>query len=125
MTAGLSEAKLNGADLSNADLTDADLYKADLSGANLTRAKLEVASMNGTILCGVKGLTKEQLEACKAARAIIDEDITASSPQSTVSPPASEPRNNPQAPLASPAQVNTPPDTDGSSATASQPSAES
>src|SRR6266851_6596079 len=76
------------ADLTEADLTEADLTGANFSGANLTRANPEAAlSLKDTDLRGVKGLTKEQLEACKAKGAIIDEDLTTSSTQSTVSSP--------------------------------------
>jgi len=86
--ADLREAKLSKADLSNAELGHdidliADLSGADLSNADLSEAKLNgvniehALSLKGTNLRGVKGLTKEQLEACKAKGAIIDEDSTA------------------------------------------------
>ena len=78
--ADLSGAKLHGADLretilSDAILSDADLSKAKFNGATLSRAHPEEArSLEETDLCGVTGLTKEQLAACKAKGAIIDED---------------------------------------------------
>ena len=113
--ANLSQANLSGADLSGAtlnatrnfmtalmaemDLEAADLSGADLKGANLSETDLEAAlSLKDTDLRGVKGLTKEQLEACQAKGAIIDEDFTTSSSQSTISPPSPEPRNEVQAP---------------------------
>jgi uncharacterized protein YjbI with pentapeptide repeats len=43
-------------------------------------------SLKGADLRGIIGLTKEQLEACKAKGAIIDEDSTTSSIQSTAAP---------------------------------------
>ena len=64
--ADLSEADMSGADLSGACLNGAVLSKAKLSGANIEDAQ----SLAGTDLRGVKGLTKEQLEACKAKGAI-------------------------------------------------------
>jgi uncharacterized protein YjbI with pentapeptide repeats len=103
--ADLREALLNGADLSQAnlkgvdlraaslsatrtfmtafgaemDLAAADLSGADLTGANLSGVNLEEAlSLKDTDLRQVIGLTKEQLEACKAKGAIIDEDPTTS-----------------------------------------------
>jgi uncharacterized protein YjbI with pentapeptide repeats len=75
--ANLSEVRLRGADLSNANLGQASLSKADLSKADLSKANFK----DVTDLRGVKGLTKEQLEAFKAKGAIIDEDTTTSSPQ--------------------------------------------
>jgi uncharacterized protein YjbI with pentapeptide repeats len=99
--AKLGEAKLYWADLSGADLEAADLSRANLSHAILSQANLSQAdlrwailrevnleaalSLKDTDLRGVKGQTKEQLEACKAKGAIIDEDSAASSTQSTVS----------------------------------------
>jgi hypothetical protein len=88
----LGEANLRGADLSGADLSGADLRGADLREAKLSGAYLEDAlSLKDTDLREVKGLTKEQLEACKAKGAIIDEDLTTSSSQSNIpTPPPSE-----------------------------------
>jgi len=121
--ANLSKAKLNGAvfevfhipkdktkdkikekisrvNLRGANLSEADLSEADLKGVNLEDALL----LKDANLRGVKGLTKEQLAACKAKGAIVDEDITASSPQ----PPVTL------------AQVNvSPPSLDGSTNTSS------
>jgi pentapeptide repeat protein len=85
--ADLSYADLSGANLWAADLSYADLSGANLNGANLNNANLryanlskanlsEVQSLDHTDLRGVKGLTKKQLEACKAKGIIIDEDST-------------------------------------------------
>lgn len=126
--ANLSGAKLINVKLKEADLSEATLYKADLSGADLSGANLskvhqleDALSLKDTILRGVTGLTNELLEACKTKGAIIDEDTTTSSPQSTVSPSLSSQSNDVQSPLAIPAQGNLPtPDTGISSATSSQ-----
>ena len=76
----LRVAGLHGSDLSEADLSGADLWRAYLGGVDLSGAILEDALfLDGTDLRGVKGLTREQLETCKARGAIIDEDPTASS----------------------------------------------
>ncbi len=112
--ADLREVRLWGADLSNANLSNTDLSKADLSNgtnlianlsgvdlsnANLSNANLDrtniasARSLKDTDLRGVKGLTKEQLEACKAKGAIIDEDTTTNPPQSPVSASPPEPHN--------------------------------
>jgi uncharacterized protein YjbI with pentapeptide repeats len=68
------EANLTESDLCGVNLTDANLSKADLRGANLRELRnLEkIRSLQDTDLRGVKGLTKEQLAACKAKGAIID-----------------------------------------------------
>ncbi|MDQ6661800.1 MAG: pentapeptide repeat-containing protein [Chloroflexota bacterium] len=123
----LSEAELFKADLSNANLKRAELFKTDLSWADLREAKLHRVNLEdylyleGTDLRGVKGLTKEQLEFCKAKGAIIDEDTTISPPQSPVSPPPPSQSKDAQTPSTPPAQVSTPPpDTDGSHAPSSQ-----
>lgn len=123
----LSGIQMPNAFLRRADLSGANLNEANLSGASLSEANIEDAlSLQGTDLRGAKGLTKEQLVACKAKGAIIDEDAITDSSHVSVSPPASEPSNSMQVPSASPAQVNTPaPSTYGSSAASSQPSAES
>ena len=85
--ANLREAKLKEARLDMVNFNEANLEGADLSRANLTNTNLETAqSLKDTDLRGVKGLTKEQLEACKAKGAIIDEDPTTVSSQSIVSP---------------------------------------
>ena len=75
--ADLSGANLNAAILTRVDLNGADLHEADFSSANLEDA----VSLEGTNLRGATGLTKEQLEVCKAKGAIIDEDTTISPPQ--------------------------------------------
>jgi uncharacterized protein YjbI with pentapeptide repeats len=88
--ASLIVADLQGADLQGADLSWADLSRASLGGANLSRADLTWADLSRDEICGVdieyaqslqdanlhmvKGLTKEQLEACKARGAIVDKD---------------------------------------------------
>jgi NADP-dependent 3-hydroxy acid dehydrogenase YdfG len=57
-----------------------------LDGANLKRANIEdIELMEDTNLRGVKGLTKDQLETCKAKGAIIDKDSTLSSSQFPIS----------------------------------------
>ena len=145
--ANLNRAILSMANLSKAYLHKANLHGAYLRGANLGGANLEDAlSLKDTDLLGVKGLTKEQLEACKARGAIIDEDITAKPSQPTVSPPPPAQTTNVQAPtvvpvqtvapplsqnketqvpLDTPTQVNTPPPSiDGSNSASSQPSTE-
>ena len=100
--AKLRIANLGGAILTRVNLIEADLYGADLTDANLHKANLSDANLEGTILKGtdlrgIKGLTKEQLEACKAKGAIIDEDPTTSSSLSTVSPPPLSQSNDAQA----------------------------
>jgi uncharacterized protein YjbI with pentapeptide repeats len=120
--ADLERADLREADLRGAILTATRLNRADLTGAKLKDAELNGAELNGADLRGVKGLTKEQLEVCKAKGAIIDEDTTTSPPQSPASPSPPAQSNDTQTPPSSTAQVNTPlPDTDGSSLASSQP----
>ena len=110
------------ADDSGVDLRGAELLLPDLSHTNLENAR----SLKDTDLRGVKGLTKEQLEACRAKGAIIDENATTSPPQSPVSPPVPSQSNEAQAPSAPPTQVSAPtPGTDGSSTTSSKPGSES
>src|SRR5215469_1491447 len=115
--ANLSGANLSGADLGEADLSGANLGRANLGRADLSKANLFEAILFGAILNGanienalslkdsdlreVKGLTKKQLEACRANGAIIDEDPTTSSSRPTVAPSPSKPRNVAQAPSAS------------------------
>lgn len=73
--AHLLQADLRGAVLSGANLSEANFSNANLSGAALIKTNLQEAlSLENTDLRGVKGLTKEQLEACKAKGAIIDKD---------------------------------------------------
>jgi hypothetical protein len=85
----MPSASLHKAILFKADLTGARLKWADLTGVNL----LETLSLKNTDLREVKGLTKEQLEECKARGARIDDDTTTSPPQPTTSPPVQS--NNP------------------------------
>ena len=120
--ANLRDAILIGANLNGADLGGANFDGADLREANLSRTNLEhSSSLKKAKLFGVKGLWKEQLEACKAKGAIIDEDSTVSSPPSPVSPPSPSQSTDVQTPSATPAQGNLPtPDTGISSATSSQ-----
>jgi uncharacterized protein YjbI with pentapeptide repeats len=102
---GLGRANLSGADLRRANLSGADLSRANLSKADLSGATVEdILSLKDTNLRGVKGLTKEQLEACKAKGAIIDEDSPVRFSQSPVSPPPPEPGDDTPAPSAPPAR---------------------
>jgi hypothetical protein len=112
----LHDADLRGTDLSATDFSGARLSRADLRGADLSETNLEDAlSMKGTNLCGVKGLTKEQLAICEAKGAIIDEDATTSPPQSPVSRPVPSQSNDVQTPLAPSVPGNIPtPEIDGS-----------
>ena len=130
--ADLSKADLSDADLSDADLSDANLINAnlkgaclkgaDLSGTMLKEADLSGADLRGTNLHNVKGLTKEQLAACKAKGAIIDEDATTSASQSTIAPSPPAQSNDAQASLALSTGGSVPtPDTDGSSTPPSSP----
>jgi uncharacterized protein YjbI with pentapeptide repeats len=125
--ASLQQVDLRGADLSEANLSRASLQQVDFRGANLSKANPEDAlSLTNTDLRGVKGLTKEQLEACKAKGAIIDEDPTTSPPKPTVAPSPSPQSNNAQAPSAPPAQGSTPtPETGESSTPSSKPGPQS
>ena len=136
--ATLTATSLSGADLSGADLSGATLMGVDLSGANLRRADLFGVDLRGTTLSGVdlydflslkdtdlrgvKGRTKEQLEALKNEKgAIIDEDSTTSSSQSSAAPPPPAQSNDAQAPSAGPAQESTQtPGTERNSTTSSQ-----
>ncbi len=78
--ADLEQARMPHASLRGAELRGADLSRADLWGADLSRVRdlEEVRSLDHTDLRRVIGLTKEQLEACKAKGAIIDEDSATS-----------------------------------------------
>jgi uncharacterized protein YjbI with pentapeptide repeats len=120
--ANLSSADLRAADLSGTHFSNANLNKANLSGANLTETNLEkTLSLKNTDLRGAKGLTKEQLAACKAKGAIIDEDSTTSVSQSTVVPSSSPQSNDTQAPSAPPTQESRLTlDPDGSNTASSQ-----
>jgi uncharacterized protein YjbI with pentapeptide repeats len=72
MTAHMAEMNLDAANLSGADLTRANLTGANLSGVNLEAA----LSLKDADVRQVIGLTKEQLGACRAKGAILDEDAT-------------------------------------------------
>jgi len=89
----LDSAYMREVDLKQVWMPQASLRKVDLLKANLE----DVLFLKGTVLRGVKGLTKEQLETCKARGAIIDEDSTTSPSQSTVSLSPSSPSNDIQA----------------------------
>jgi Pentapeptide repeats (8 copies) len=120
--ANLSGANLSGANLSEARLSEAKLVTADLSAANLDDAE----SLRGANLRSVKGLTKEQLAACKAKGAIIDEDPATSASQPTAAPPPSSQSNDAQASSAPSAQGSVPtPGAGGISAVSSQQDSES
>ncbi len=95
--AHLDETNLREADLSGADLREANLGKADLKQAKLSETILKVAYLKAADLRKVTGLTKEQLETCKAWGAIIDEDPMASASQSTVTAPSLSQSNDVQA----------------------------
>ncbi len=147
MRAELSEANLSAAMLVRADLREARLIMADLSGAILLRADLrgavlreadlsgatfreahlgethleEALSLKGTDLREVKGLTKEQKATCQARGAIVDEDSTTNTSQSTVIPASSSPSNDVQAQSALPAPDHPPSAASDESATTSSP----
>jgi hypothetical protein len=104
-SADLREAKLHEANLDGADLSYANLGEADLSRANIENAR----SLEKTNLRRVTGLTEQQLVACKAKGAIIDEDSITDSSQPTAASPAPAQSNDSQAAAAPLAQVNTPP----------------
>ena len=67
--ANLSKANLKEAKVGGADFTDADFSEADLTDVHIGKVK----SLQGTILRGVVGLSAEQLTACAARGAIVDE----------------------------------------------------
>lgn len=60
------DAKLSGAHLKNADLTGADLTGAVLVQADLTNVNLADADLSRANLLWAKGLTTEQIDACKS-----------------------------------------------------------
>lgn len=105
------------------DLTGANLDGADLTGANLDGANIGAArSLKNTDLRGVKGLSKEQLEACRARGAIVDEETMANAFQPIAAPLAQS--NSAQVSPATSAQATTPPlSTDGSDSPPAPPSA--
>jgi len=120
------KALLKEAWLERVILTGADLSEANLSGAHLNGATIEDASsLRDTDLRGVIGLKQEQLAACKAKGAIIDEDTTTSASQSTAASPLPVQSNNAQVPSTPPVQGNAPtPDADGDHAPSSKPDSE-
>lgn len=130
--ANLSKAWFRLADLSQtrldkADLTEANLERADLRWASLREVNLEAAlSLKDTDLRGVKGLTEEQLKACKAKGAIIDEAPAPNSSQSPVSPSPPPQSSAAQASSAPFVQGSTPlSNTGGSSTPSTQQGSES
>ncbi len=75
------------------------MTKANLTGAHLGGTNLEDArSLEGTDLRGAKGLKKEQIAACKAKHAIVDEATTSDSSQTIIPPSSSAPGNDVQPP---------------------------
>src|SRR6266699_2059179 len=78
-----------------------DLNEAEFFQANRINVDLSEADLTGADFRGVKGLTKEQLEACRARGAIIDEDSTTSSSRSTVSSSLSSQSNGAQSQIIS------------------------
>jgi uncharacterized protein YjbI with pentapeptide repeats len=64
--AWLTQAYLIDADLREANLSEAALYRAHLNGANLSGANLSNAWLRQADLSGAKGVTGEQLAACKS-----------------------------------------------------------
>ncbi len=109
--ADLSGAKLGFANLSGADLSYAKLSEADLSYADLSQAILHNADLSYAKLSDVEGLTKEQLEACKAQGAILREDFVSPS-----SPSQSKDAHTSSAPSA---QESVPPPRTGESSSTS------
>jgi uncharacterized protein YjbI with pentapeptide repeats len=96
--ADLSRANFTRARLQKADFTEADISRANFTEADLTGANLETATLlKGTNLHDIKGLTKDQLDLCKAKGAVIDEGTMTSPPQPTpssspsVAPPTTPP----------------------------------
>ena len=101
----MPHASLRGAYLRGANLSRADLYRADLSRV---RELEEVRSLDHTDLRRVIGLTKEQLEACKAKGALIDEDTATSSSHTAIPSAPPQQSNGVQVLSTPPAQENTP-----------------
>ena len=134
--ARLVDARLTGAFLMEAHLTGTDFTRADLANANLSQSNPEdAASLKGTKMHFVRGLTPDQRKACahQGAEWNILEAFVAgpdrSSPRAErplsqeghSSPPPPTQSNNAQAPSARPAQESAQtPGTDGSSTTSSQ-----
>lgn len=73
----ISYANLAGATFRETDLTGVNLGHSDLSGADLSGAILDIASLIGTDLSTVKGLTQEQLDtACADETTKLPEGFT-------------------------------------------------
>jgi uncharacterized protein YjbI with pentapeptide repeats len=70
--ANLTEAYLHGAHLTGANLESADFSNADLTNTFPEKAR----SLQGTILQGVKGLTKTQLDECVSKGAIVGKELS-------------------------------------------------
>ncbi len=124
--ANLNHTSLIGANFSRANLHHAALIRSNLSQADLSQTNIEdVFAMKDADLRGVKGLTREQLEACRAKGAIIDENTTTSSSQLPVSSPKTS-QSNDEAPQTPSAQESNPtPEADGSSTVSSEQEPES
>jgi uncharacterized protein YjbI with pentapeptide repeats len=127
LNADLTSVNLTNANLTNANFHSAVLTEAILTAANLKGTEPEKAkTLEGTKMHHIKGLTKDQLEACKTKGAIIDEDLTTSSSQPTVSPSPPSQSNDVQAQSAPSAQGSRLiPDAGGSNAVSSQQDLES
>src|SRR6266700_1664033 len=105
----LRGARMPESYLRKANLVAANFDGADLRESNLSRTNLEhTSSLKKAKLFGVKGLTKEQKEACKAKGAITDEDPTPRSSQPTVAPSPSPQSNDARGPSIPPTQGSTP-----------------
>ena len=72
--------------LDRSSLEEVNRKVAGLPGLSMLHNLLYTLSLKGTDLRGVRGLTKEQLQACQARGAIIDDDSTIISSQTPVSP---------------------------------------
>jgi uncharacterized protein YjbI with pentapeptide repeats len=79
---GLTRVDLTWAILTGAIVVGANLTEVDLDNTNIEDAR----SLLDTNLHGVRGLTKEQLEACKAKGAIVDGGSATSAPQMSAAP---------------------------------------
>jgi uncharacterized protein YjbI with pentapeptide repeats len=131
----LSGTRLHNADLRHAFLREAHLDRAYLRGANFDGARLngayltganfdgeprlDKANLDGADLRRAEGITKEQLEACKTKGAIIDEDSTTNTSQSTVTIPSLSQSNDVLASSTPPAQGSLPTSNAGKSNAAS------
>jgi hypothetical protein len=118
----MPQSCLRGANLNRANLTNAILENSDLRGAYLGGANLHGAYLGGANLTNSRGLTKEQLIACKAKGAIIDEVSTAHPSHPAIASPPLVQSNYEQPQSSKPAQVSMPisDDTGDNSAASSQ-----